>query len=292
MNRVTRSIVVFHLIILVFLTGSCQSKSNSNLPIRPGNPEWPRAWVSYSVVDSLEKDFIDLKEHGVGLVSMSARSVEDARKKLDLARKFGMKFHIEFNKMNERRDLIQEMGLEPVDALMIGGVYKGKAIDRFLFEFSPGKHSIIVEPPVYNAHFAYRSRHEGNLAYDEREPNSHYFPDIPAPAKAEIIVPLKAYDGQQHLKVVPAIIEELTDGIKLEEDSATADMMNANEIKNRKLYRITFDLMDLDKAMLNKIGIAVYWPFHGSDKWYIFGHGTVSAIAESTLEAARMSEIS
>ena len=41
----------------------------------PGNPEWPRAWVSYSVVDSIEKDFADLKRHGVGLVSTGARSV-------------------------------------------------------------------------------------------------------------------------------------------------------------------------------------------------------------------------
>ena len=161
------------------------------------------------------------------------------------------------------------------------------AIDRFLFEFSPGKHSIIVEPPVYNAHFAYRSRQQENLEYDEREPNSHYFPDIPAPVKAEIIVPLKEYDGQQHLKVVPATIEELPVGTKLEEDSASPDMMKANEIKNRLLYRITFDLTGLDEALLNKIGVAVYWPFHGSDKWYIFGHGTVSPVAESTLEAAR-----
>lgn len=279
--------VLSFLITLIFITGSCQENSVPKIPIRPGNPEWPRAWVSYSIIDSLEKDFMDLKEHGVGLVSISAGTVDDARKKLALARKYGMKFHIQFNKINERRDLVKEMGLEPVDALMIGGIYKGMAIDRFLFEFSPGKHSIIVEPPVYNAHFAYRSRQQENLEYDEREPNSHYFPDIPAPVKAEIIVPLKEYDGQQHLKVVPATIEELPVGTKLEEDSASPDMMKANEIKNRLLYRITFDLTGLDEALLNKIGVAVYWPFHGSDKWYIFGHGTVSPVAESTLEAAR-----
>jgi hypothetical protein len=136
---------------------------DSDKLIRPGHPEWPRAWVSYTIVDSLEKDFSDLKEHGVGLVSMNARSVEDARKKLELARKYGMKFHIQFNKINERRDLVEGFGLKPVDALMIGGIYKGMAIDRFLFEFSAEKHSIIVEPPVYNAHFAYRSRDEENL---------------------------------------------------------------------------------------------------------------------------------
>jgi hypothetical protein len=283
----TPSQILLHLMILFLITGSCQEKSKNGNLIRPGHPEWPRGWVSYSIVDSLEKDFMDLKEHGVGLVSMNARSVDDARMKLDLARKYGMKFHIQFNKINERRDMVQKMGLDPVDALMIGGIYNGRAIDRFLFEFTPGKHSIIVEPPVYNAHFAYRSREQSDREYDDREPNSHYYPDIPAPVKAEIVVPLKAYDGQQHLKIVTATIEELPIGTKLTEDSATPDMMNAIEIKERKLYKLSFDLTGLDDAILDKIGVAVYWPFHGSDKWYIFGHGTVSAIAESTLETAR-----
>jgi hypothetical protein len=274
-------------LILFIALGSCQKKNRSDVPIRPGNPEWPRAWVSYSVVDSMEKDFADLKKHGVGLVSMGARSVDDARMKLALARKHGMKYHIQFKKINERRDLILEMGLEPVDALMIGGIVQGKAIDRFLFEFLPGKNSIILEPPVYNKQFAYRSKSDESLAFEDREPNSHYFPDIPDPVKAEIIVPLQLYDGEQHLKVVPGTIEKKPSGTRLEEDSATPEMREVSEIKNRTLYKINFDLTGLDKALLNKIGIAVYWPFHGSDKWYVFGHGTVCQVAESTLEAAR-----
>jgi hypothetical protein len=287
MQRQTKLNLVLMLTMLLFIVSSCHQKSPTNLPIRPGNPEWPRAWVSYSVVDSIEKDFIDLKAHGVGLVSMNAKTVEEAKIKLNLARKYGMKYHIQFNKMNERKDMMKEMGLDPVDALMIGGIYQGKAIDRFLFDFTPTKHSIIVEPPVYNAQFAYRSRDQNDLPFEKREPTAHYFPDIPAPVKAEIIVPLKMYDGQQHLQVVPASIEELPAGTKLTEDSATPDMMGAKEIINRKLYRISFDLTGLDKALLNKIGIAVYWPFHGSDKWYVFGRGTVSMAAESTHEAAR-----
>lgn len=285
--------ISFHIIILFFISGYGQNKSKSNFPIRPGHPEWPRAWVSYqggarnSDANLFEKIFIDLKEHGVGLISMSARTVEDARMKLDVARKYGMKYHIQFNKMNERKDMVDEMGLTSVDALMIGGIYQGRAIDRFLFEFSPGKHSIVIEPPVYNAQFAYRSRRDTSLAYEDREPNSHYFPDIPGPVKAEIIIPLKLYDGQQHLKIISATIEKLPAGSSPEIESVTPEMMKVNEIKNRKLYRISFDLTGLDKAILNKIGIAVYWPFHGSDKWYVFGHGTVSAAAESTLEAAR-----
>ena len=287
MKKVTSSLFKFHLIILILFAGSCQEKKDTNTPIRPGHAEWPRGWVSYSEVESLEADFIDMKEHGVGLASMRAESVEDAKMKLEMARKHGMKFHIQFNKMNERKDLVAEMGLDPVDALMIGGVYNGLAIDRFLFEFSPSKHEIIVEPPVYNEHFAYRSREQGHLEYDDREPNSHYFPDIPAPVKAEIIVPLKAFDGEQHLEIVSATIEELPLGTKLENDSATPDMMDALEIQNRKLYKISFDLAGLEDALLDKVGVAVYWPFHGSDQWYVFGHGTLSQVAESTLEGAR-----
>ena len=190
-----------NLIFVLAINVGCQEKIETKLPVRPGKPDWPRAWVSYRVwdkvgmADSLEKDFADLINHGVGLVSMSAKTVEDARLKLEVARKYGMKFHIELNKMNERKDLVEQMGLEATDALMIGGIYQGKAIDRFLFEFTPDKHAIIVEPPVYNAEFAYRSK-DTSVPYEDREPNSHYFPDIPDPVKAEIIVPLKLYDGR------------------------------------------------------------------------------------------------
>jgi hypothetical protein len=106
---------------LFIVLGSCQEKSRSDIPVRPGNPEWPRAWVTDRVVDTMEKDFTDLKRHGVSLVSIGERSVDDARKKLVLARKHGMKYHIQFNKMNERRDLILEMGLEPWESTWIIG---------------------------------------------------------------------------------------------------------------------------------------------------------------------------
>ncbi|MES2775608.1 MAG: hypothetical protein V4722_15640 [Bacteroidota bacterium] len=270
-----------------------QAQTNPSTPIRPGNPQWPRAWVSYnnwegnSAIDSMERDFKDLKAHGVGLVSMNARTVADAKLKLALARKQGMKYHMQLNKMNERKDLMAEMGLTAVDALMIGGIYKGKAVDRFLFAFAAGKHSIIVEPPVYNAQFAYRSRKDTTIAYENREQRGHYFPDIPAPVKAEIVVPLKLFDGKQHLAIIPATIESIPGDTILENESVTADMRSANEIKNRTLYKISFDLTGLETAILDKVGVAVYWPYHGSDKWYVFGHGTVSTAAPTTLEATR-----
>ncbi len=282
------------LLLLITSSGYSQEKIASVSPLRPGNPNWPRAWVSYqvwernSLSNSLEKDFIDLKEHHTGLVSMGAKSVEDAKMKLAVARKLGMKFHIQLNKMNERKDLLAGMGLKAVDALMIGGVCQGKAIDRFLYTFTPGKHSVIIEPPVYNATFAYRSRKDSaTIPYEDREKLGHYYPDMPNPVKAEIVVPQKVFDGKQHLTILPASIEELPAGTNPEDDSVLPSMRDVNEIKNRKLYRISFDLTGMDKAMLTKIGIAVYWPYHGSDKWYVFGNGTLSMAAESTLEAAR-----
>ena len=281
------------LLAIVAVLPFCGYTQNVATPICPGNPEWPRAWVSYrewegkDMAVSAAKDFANMKAHGVTLVSMNARSVEDAKVKLALARKYGMKFHIQLNKMNEREDMMKEMALQPVDALMIGGIYKGRAIDRFLFEFTPNKQSIIIEQPVYNAAFAYRSRKDTSIAYEAREQSSHYFPDVPAPVKAEIIVPEKLFDGKQHVRIVPATIEVLTNDTILAEESVTSEMRLVNEIKNRMLYKITFDLTGLDNALLNKVGVAVYWPYHGSDKWYVFGHGTVSMAAETSHDAAR-----
>jgi len=126
-----------------------------NLSIRPGHPEWPRAWTSYRKVKSLEEDWADLKAHGVGLVNRGARNVEDARAALETARRLGMKYHIELGEVTETPAMISGAGLTPVEALMIGGVYQGRAVDRHLFTFTAARHEIVIEPPVYNKGLAY-----------------------------------------------------------------------------------------------------------------------------------------
>lgn len=65
--------------------------------------------------------------------------------------------------------------------------------------------SIIIEPPVYNRTFAYNLGSSATGRQIWGEPIGHYYPDMLSPVHAEV-VPLKAYDGQQHLQIVAAKI--------------------------------------------------------------------------------------
>src|ERR1035438_3775918 len=105
-------------------------------PIRPGNPEWPVAWISYRRVATTEADFADLKAHGVGLVETGTGNVERAKEQLAVARRFHMKYAISLPEITESAGIVKQQKLTPVDALLIGGVYDGKAIDRHLFRFT------------------------------------------------------------------------------------------------------------------------------------------------------------
>jgi len=284
----------------VYCAGSFQTFRDNKF-VKEGNfwailPEYnketknslPVAWITYKKVESLEKDFADIIAHGVGLVSMGARNVSDAKEKLEIARRMEMKYHIDLPEITEQAGLVRQAGLEPVNALMIGGVYMGKAVDRHLFRFTAGKNDIIIEPPVYNKGFAYNLGSGATGASGKGEPIGHYFPEMPDPVRAEIIVPLRRYDGSQHLRIVPAVISPVSPGTKLEFDSVTPDMPASAETANRKLYRISFDLTGLDNALLDQVGIAIYWPYNGYPKYWMFGRGTVSAAAESTREALRV----
>ena len=270
-------------LVLAFLTLSlsCQSKKETKNP-------FPVAWATYQQVESLEKDFTDLKAHGVGLVDIGARDVTEARSKLEIARRMEMKYHINLPEITEQAGLIRQASLEPVYAHMIGGVYNGKAIDRHLFRFTAGKNEIVIEPPVYNKGFAYTLGSGSTGASVKGEPIGHYFPEMPEPVFAEIVVPLQKFDGHQHLKIIKAVISQAKNNTKLEFDSVTPDMPASAETANRKLYRISFDLTGLDNALLDQVGIAIYWPYNGYPKYWMFGHGTVSAAAESTREALKV----
>ena len=248
----------------------------------------PVAWVTYMKVDSLEKDFADLKAHGVGMASMDARSVTDARGKLEIARRLKMKYHFELPEVTEDARVVRQAGLEPVYALMIGGVYNGKAIDRHLFQFAAGKNEIVVEPPVYDKGFAYTLDNFTSDTSAKGRPFAHYFPEMPDPLFAEIVVPLRRYDGSQHLKIVRAVISSAKAGAKLKYDSVTPDMPAISETTHRKLYQISFDLTGLGGALLDQVGVAIYWKYTGFPRHWMFGRGTVSAAAGSTQQAMRV----
>jgi hypothetical protein len=176
-------------------------ESRSDPPIRPGDPEWPVGWASYDPVASFEEDIADLQAHGVGLIDRDADTAEEARELLEVAQRTGMKYHIStLEDVTDSAPLVEELGFEPHPARMIGGVYRGKAIDRHLFRFAPTAHRVIIEPPVYDMGFPYTRGSGGTGPQKDTVPVGHYYPDMGAPVKAEVVVPLKPYDGEQHLK--------------------------------------------------------------------------------------------
>ena len=279
--------LAFGIAVALVVSAASAQDATKTLPIRPGSPEWPRAWITYRKVASLEEDYADLKAHGVGLVNRNARNVADAKEALEAARRLGMKYHLELPEVTENAGLVKGAGLEPVPAILIGGAYRGKAIDRHLFTFTAAKHEIVIEPPVYNKGLPYTRGSGGTGRPKATEKVGHYYPDMPPPLRAEIVVPLKAFDGTQHLKIVPAAIGEAPADTKLEADSVTPDMPESSETRNRKLYRLAFDLTGLDGALLDQVGVAVYWPYNGSRQYWMFGQGSVSAWAPSTRGAIR-----
>ena len=202
----------------VVLTGLCAAGAFSE-PVRPGNPEWPVAWASYRKVTSPEADAADLKAHGVGLISTDAHTVADARAALELARRTDLKYHIDLPEITENARLVRDAGFEPVEAVLIGGVYQGKAVDRHLFRFTAGRHEIVIEPPVYSKELPYTRGSGGVGAPKNAERVGHYFPDMPAPLRAEIVVPLKPFDGKQHLRILSATVTKAPAGVKPEGDS-------------------------------------------------------------------------
>ena len=232
-------------------------------PIRPGHPQWPRVWVTYRKIGTPDEDFAALRAAGVGLVNLDARNADEARAALARARQTGMKYHISLPDITEHIGLVTQAKLEPVPALLIGGVYDGKAIDRHVFTFTPGRHEIVIEPPVYNKGYAYTRGSGGTGKPKATERIAHYFPDIGAPVRAEIVVPLRRFDGQQHLKIVPATVERAAPEAKPATDSA-AGLPETAETRSRALYRLAFDLTGLDGALLDHVGIAVYWAYGGS----------------------------
>jgi hypothetical protein len=211
--------------------------------------------------------------------------VEEARAAIEVARRTGITWHIDLPEITEDAPLVKEAGLEPEYALLVGGVFQGRAIDRHLFSFAPTAHRIVIEPPVYNQSFAYARPGTDPTRYVRDL--GHYFPDMPDPLRAEIVVPLRRFDGQQHLRIVPAQIRVAPAGSRPEKDSVSPDLPESDEVRNRRLYELSFDLTGLDGALLDQVGIAVYWPYTGTSRYWIFGRGTVGGRAPSTREALR-----
>lgn len=225
----------------LFLLASCGA-ADKNTNLQKELP-FPRIWTTYSIVKNYDEDFADLKKHGVGAVVVPNSSKEV----LKAARNSGMKIIMNINDVTEQAYRIDSS--KAVRAVMLAGAYNGKAIDRFRFAFAPKPQSIIIENPIYDKMNCYGA----DLG--------HYFPGMKDPVKAEVIVKEADFDGQAHLKIIPAVTKRIDD----------------------YNWNMKFDLTGV-RGDLNHVVLAVYWISNGSRKYWMFGDNA-SPFAQSTKDA-------
>ena len=209
----------------------------------------PKVWMSLHPGGlDLDEAFRDMKSHGVDVADFYS-PVPNRAEALELARKHQLRLSWVVPDIVWKH--ISQFGHEPVPAVMIGGAYKGRAIDWHTFPFSPGDHEIEIERPVN--FFPQNEEMEENLSRYGRFFQRHFYGVNPQSVKrAEVIVKKCCYNGKQHLTLLPAEIIA----------------------HDEKHVRIGFSLSG-QEGDLEHVMIAVYWP---SDE-------EVSPAAHSTKEA-------
>ena len=235
----------------------------------------PKTWTSFRWAGNVEAQAADVAAHGVEVVEAPPWGPDVCSNALRICRRRGLKaftYSIDHSKSSNAA-----LDGKPYErALMIGGAYRGLAIDRNLFSFSPEAHDIIVEPPVYSA----------GQPYGSGETRSgHYFSGR-VPVKAEVVVPLRPFDGEQHLKVIPCELLPVAPGTVPENDTVTAAMRGSREVETRRLVRIRFDLTGYKDALLDKVGIAVYWASDPDGASWKGGSAQMSVFSPHTLAAS------
>ena len=243
----------------------------------------PRVWTSASGMRDIavfEKSVADCRAHGVDVMECHARDVKSCAGYLAVARKHGMKLQIEVSDASKADWQARNTGRYEL-AVMSGGCYKGLAIDRNLFSFTAAKHEIVVEPPVYSKGQPYAKQPHYYMLGD-----GHYFGGYVPTGKAEVVVPERLFDGKQHLRIIPARVEAAPPDAVPENDSA-ADIHEANEIRNRRLFKLSFDLTGCEGCLLDKVGIAVYWQMDDKDPAWKPGRTCYSVFSPITRERMR-----
>ena len=251
---------------------------------------FPRTWTSFQWAGDVEGQVTDIAAHGVEVVEAPPWNADVCRQALKIWRKHGLKaFTYAIDYSEDSHAALAGKSYELAQA--IGGAYRGRAIDRNLFAFTPEKHDIVIEPPVYSCRQPYGSG---------TSRSGHYFSDR-VPVRAEVIVPLKPYDGQQHLKIIPcemslvsgrdgggAVATRTGEGAApaVENDTVTAAMRGTREIENRRLVRLRFDLTPYKDAMLDKVGLAVYWTSDREGDSWKKGRAQMSVFSPHTVTAA------
>ena len=216
---------------------------------------FPRVWTSVSgcrTAEEFEQMAADCVAHGVQVVESRNGATEFLAAQLAICRKYGLKMFFGIPDPSKTDNDARKCGRYEL-AVMSGGCYRGLAIDRNLFTFAPGRHEIIVEPPVYSRDQAYAKHPHYYMLGD-----GHYFGGYVPTGEAEVIVPERLFDGRPHLRILPAKVEWAPPDAKPENDSA-AHLADAKEIKERRLVKLSFDLTGLEGCRLDKAGRAVYW---------------------------------
>lgn len=226
----------------------------AELRIDPESP-LPKVWTSchglpVTNAAELASALDDLKSHGVDVFeARESWNVKERTAVLKGCRERGLKLFTSVS--DASRSFAQARNAEL--AVMIGGAYRGKAIDRHLYSFSAGRHSIVVEPPVYSVRQCYLKFPHYMMMGD-----GHYFGLYVPTGRAEIVVPEKLYDGTQHLRIIPAAVRRAPKGAVPENDTAVK-CEKTKWIENRCLVQLDFDLSGCENCLLDKVGIAVYW---------------------------------
>ncbi len=195
----------------------------------------PGVWMTYYNGRDLKEDFTDMKNHGVDAVEVGIWGIEGnsrAKEVLKAARETGMELIIGLPEVSEEAFNFPEDSVER--AVMLGGAYNDKAIERFRFAFTPEKHTITIESPVYDSTNCY-----GTIG--------RYFMGL-TPVKAEVIVKQADFDGRQHLKIIEAEIAP----------------------QKEHFWNMSFDLTGIEGDLENVL-LAVYWTAKGTRDYWIFG---------------------
>ena len=218
----------------VCIVGFCAGESPVWTSASYRAEKMPRVYMTYAASKDFEGDIKDLRAHGVEAIEWALNSTNKVEE-LAILRRYGMRALVSAGEFCHNPAGVERMtGEKAVLPRCIGGAYRGLDVGRNLFSFSPTLHKIIIEPP----------RHNKN-GYQKF-----------SPVAAEVVVPLKLFDGEQHLKIVPATVAVAEPGAIPENDTAGTD---EKQKAGRTLYEVSFDLTGLDDALLDKIGVAVYW---------------------------------
>jgi|GEM_PF-2049200 len=238
-----------HIAWIIVMTGWCGCHPGAERPNKNSSlTEFPQIMTTYRLVTTFDRDFKDMAEHGIEAVDIGDNYMDDP-KILEASRKYGIQLlsrievpMADHPKNNEDTDL--------TGAVMMGGAYKGKAVDRFTFGFEAKPQKIILERPVYHRSDIYDNGKAG-----------HYMPGVSEPRNVEIFVKKRDFDGEQHIQVLPATFS------RLDQDN----------------WEVAFDLTDVEGDLEHCI-IAAYWVLDGGGRR---ARNNVSARDQATLEKTR-----